>query len=119
MTTTDIDSLIENRQPFLVLKTYDQSVLTGVRTRHEIIPLSRLQSFTTAKIAGTNAINHLERYGSDEISLSDFNRVTESMMLTCKRKCRDGEIWEFCGCLKLYKDFSDKWIRENIGTLTH
>jgi len=118
MTTTDIDSLIENRQPFLVLKTYDQSVLTGVRTRYEIIPLSRLESFTASKIAGANAITHLERYGADEISLSDFNRVTESMMLTCKRRCKDGEIWDFLGCLALYREFSIKWIRENINILT-
>lgn len=118
MTTSDIQSLVTNRQPFLLLKTYDKSPLTGDKTRYEVIPLSRLESFTTAKIAGANAITHLGRYGADEISMADFNRWTGCGELVCKRRCRDGEIFDYMGCLEKYRAFSIRWIRENIGLLT-
>jgi len=118
MTTHDIQSLVTNRQPFLMLKTYDKSPLTGDKTRYEIIPLWRLESFTTAKIAGENAIGHLERYGADEISMADYMKWTDSGEMVCKRRCRDGEIHDFLGCLDKYHSFSTKWIRENITSLT-
>lgn len=102
-TITEISRLITAKSPFILLMTYD--FYPEKMARYEIITLSRLESFASQGVVGSAVINHLDKCAPDEVSLVDFGRAVATGQLVRKRADKNGEIWDYCGCLKKYHEF--------------